>query len=184
MTKDQFSQALALYTRALTSGTFAARAATKDAILAEHARLVDGIAELLQRHREGEDITYAKLADLLQSDPVLKSVVFPAAVTPLVFGCAPPVKILGEESGFTDGLPDPAPALRWLPGDSKPTKPGIYPTKINMIVAGKPTEREGRSYWSGEHWGVQRDKADHVQTEGYIRPSAFQRKTWQDRSGT
>ncbi len=202
MTKTQFSQALALYTRALTSGTFAARIATKDTILNEHARLVDGIAEIMRRHRHGETIGYGQLADLLQSDPVLKDIDNPHShgsfglsfsledpphyhpssnAMPVRFGSGVDVTILGEESGFTDGVPEPV-ALRWLPGDSKPTRPGIYPTKITLTEKGKPVEKEGRSYWTGEYWGIQRDNLQLVKTEGEVERSAYQRKTWQDRS--
>lgn len=171
MTKDQFSQALALYTRNLTSGTFSARAQTKQVLLDEHARLVDGIAAICAHHREGNPITYASLIDLLQSDPVTKTL-------PIRFHEVPDpahkVVILGEETGHTDGLNE---SPRWLPGDSKPQSPGVYPTKINVSVRGKPTEQHGRSYWTGAHWGVQRDRAELVKTEN-VEPSAYQRKAW------
>lgn len=96
----------------------------------------------------------------------------------------PTVVFLGEESGHTDGLPfvdAGAPAARWLPGDSKPTVVGVYPTKITLSDKGKPIEKEGHSYWTGEYWGIQRDRLEVVKTEGQIDPSAYQRKVWQNR---
>ena len=186
MTKTQFSQALALYVQTLLNGTQMARIAAQSAVLGEHARLVDGLGSILENHRNSDSpITYRALRDLLVApQPTTKTGL------PIRFHDAPDpvhsVTILGEESGFTDGLPQPEftdSPLRWYPGDSKPMTPGVYPTKTVRPGKSGPTEKFGYSHWDGENWGVQRYEVSHVRVFE-LAASAIQNKMWQNRKQT
>lgn len=81
MTKQEFEDAVDRCRQSIVSGSAATRIVTKQVLLDEHARLVDGIAALQRL-----------CAEISQNYEALKP--------------GPNVVILDEESGFIDGLPE------------------------------------------------------------------------------